>query len=126
MYCKNCGRQIDDDITFCPHCGTSLKGKTKSGSNAQAHAEPQQPVINVINNNTNVNKGFGYIHKKKWVAFWLCLFLGELGIHRFYVGKTGTGIIWLLTLGLFGIGWGIDLLVILFGGFKDKAGQPLI
>lgn len=114
MYCKNCGKEIERDSAFCPHCGTKVCVQT------------QQPVVNVINNNTNVNTAFGYIHKKKWTAFWLCLLLGELGIHRFYVGKTFTGILWLCTFGLGGVGWLFDLLVILLGGFKDKAGQPLI
>jgi len=58
--------------------------------------------------------------KSRLVAFLLCWFLGYLGIHRFYVGKTGTGILWLFTGGLFGIGWVVDFIVIICGGFKDS------
>lgn len=42
------------------------------------------------------------------VELWLCLLLGWLGAHKFYVGKMGMGILYLLTFGLFGFGWIID------------------
>jgi len=58
-------------------------------------------------------------------ALLLCLLLGGLGIHRFYVGKIGTGILMLITLGGFGIWALIDLIVIAVGSFKDKSGLAL-
>lgn len=58
--------------------------------------------------------------KSRLAATLLCFFLGVLGIHRFYVGKIGTGILWLLTGGIFGIGALIDFIMILVGAFKDK------
>lgn len=63
--------------------------------------------------------------KSKGTAAVLCFFLGALGIHRFYVGKIGTGILWLLTLGLGGIGILVDFILILCGSFKDCYGAPL-
>jgi TM2 domain-containing membrane protein YozV len=55
----------------------------------------------------------------------LYFFLGGLGIHRFYVGKAGTGILMILTLGGLGIWIIIDLVMILTGGFKDSEGKDL-
>ena len=53
----------------------------------------------------------------------LCLFLGTLGIHRFFVGKVGTGILMILTIGGLGIWVLIDLIMIAVGSFKDKQGR---
>lgn len=66
------------------------------------------------------------VQKKDWLTtLLLCIFGGGLGIHRFYVGKTGTGILWLLTLGCFGIGTIIDLIQIVTGNFTDINGNTL-
>ncbi len=63
--------------------------------------------------------------KKILPAFLLCFFLGGLGIHRFYVGKVGTGILQILTLGGLGLWVLIDLIMILTGSFTDKAGNKI-
>lgn len=65
--------------------------------------------------------------KSRLVALLLCLFLGGLGIHRFYVGKIGTGILTIITIGgFFGIWPLIDLIMIAVGSFKDNEGKKLI
>ena len=53
----------------------------------------------------------------------LCFFLGVLGVHRFYVGKIGTGVLMLVTLGGLGIWSLIDFIMIAVGSFKDKDGN---
>jgi TM2 domain-containing membrane protein YozV len=63
--------------------------------------------------------------KKRLIAAFLVLFLGFLGIHRFYVGKIGTGLLQLLTFGGAGIWWGIDIVFIFLGEFKDINGNKL-
>ena len=84
-------------------------------------AEPQGYNQNVVNGGTVA----GVSKKDKTVALLLCIFLGCLGIHRFYVGKIGTGILYLLTGAVFGIGWIVDIILIAMGKFKDGFDLPL-
>lgn len=60
--------------------------------------------------------------KSRGISIVLCIFLGWLGIHRFYTGKVATGILWLFTGGLFGIGILIDLVMLLFKAYTDSDG----
>ena len=63
---------------------------------------------------------------KNWLAtLLLCLFLGGIGVHRFYVGKVGTGILQLIPLGGCGIWTLIDLIMIITGSFTDKDGNKI-
>ena len=109
-FCKFCGEKIPEDAIMCTHCGRQVE---------QLKSEQPQVVINNSNNNTNTNVNRNYStsrggEKNKWVALLLCIFLGYLGVHKFYEGKILLGIVYLCTFGLFGIGWFIDCISLLF------------
>lgn len=63
--------------------------------------------------------------KSKKTALLLCVFLGWIGIHYFYVGRIGMGILYLFTVGLGSIGWIVDIIRIAMGSFRDNVGAPL-
>jgi len=64
--------------------------------------------------------------RKRAVALILCLPpFGLAGFHRFYVGKTDTGLLYLCTAGLFGLGWLMDLTSLALGFFRDRYGRVL-
>ena len=58
-------------------------------------------------------------------ALLLCFFFGVFGAHRFYVGKTMSGIVQLLTLGGLGIWMLVDLILIIVGAFTDEEGEKI-
>lgn len=110
-FCKHCGGKIPSDAVLCTLCGRQVE------EISQQSAQPQI-IINNDNINTNTNTNMvgvpGLRMKNKWVAVLLCLFLGVFGVHRFYEGKIGTGLLYLFTFGIGGIGACVDLIILLF------------
>lgn len=107
-YCKHCGELIDKDAVICVKCGKQVE---------ELHSDKNI----IINNSASASSSASAINtmphsgkqKNKWVSFLLCFFLGAIGAHKFYEGKTGMGILYICTFGLFGIGALIDLIVLL-------------
>ncbi len=99
-FCRACGKEIDPRAAVCPSCGVA------TGLGAIPGSRPPD------------------ISDKSWiVALLLSVFLGGLGVDRFYLGKIGTGILKLVTLGGLGIWWLIDLIIIAAGGARDGEGK---
>lgn len=116
----------------CPNCGAPMQGNEC----LYCHYIEQEPQNNISSNvvinqvytqpqETNINYTNKVSSKNKMVALLLCIFLGYFGIHQFYVGKTGMGILYFFTMGLFGFGWIIDIILILCGSFKDSNNLPI-
>ena len=99
MFCKNCGAEIDDKAVICVKCGAAV------GNN--------MPVANTE----------GVSEKSRLIAFLLAFFVGVLGVHRFYLGRVGSGVAMILTLGGLGLWAMIDWIIILCGSFKDSEGK---
>ena len=98
MFCQNCGAEINDKAVVCVKCGCAVNG-------------------------VKINQE---VESKEWlIVLLLCFFLGAFGVHRFYVGKTGTGVAQLLTCGGCGIWALIDFIMILVGSFTDAKGNPI-
>lgn len=115
MICSRCGRENAANAQFCNGCGAPLYQQPPQPQ----YQNPQQPFY------ANPIYPYPISPMRRWVAFILCFLVGVLGIHRFYVNKIGTGVLYLLTGGLFGIGWLVDLIMIACGSFTDDQGLPL-
>ena len=99
MYCSKCGREIAEGAA-CPECGTPAAKTTVVPAN---------------------------VSEKVWLtSVLLCFFLGSLGIHSFYAGKTGIGIAQLLTMGGCGVWTLIDFIMLLCGSYKDSEGKAIV
>lgn len=126
--CPMCGAPMESNV--CGYCGY----KEEVAQNPVASVPPQsaQPFAQtqaVVNQQAVPNQYVvpqQMVSSKNWMlALMLCIFLGVFGVHRFYVGKVGTGILYFFTCGLFGVGWIIDIIMIATGCFKDQSNLPL-
>lgn len=125
MYCRNCGNEVSDKAVMCVACGTPPTSGTHYCYNCKAETAAGAVVCmkcGVPLKGDGIN-GEG----KDWLTvLLLCLFLGGLGVHRFYTKHTTIGVIQLLTLGGCGIWALIDLIQIITGTFKDADGNLLV
>lgn len=97
MFCSSCGAVIKKAAEICPKCGVRQR-------------EPERAA--------------GAEASQRWLTLLLLsIFLGGLGVDRFYVGKIGTGIAKLITGGGCGIWWVIDIILIVNGSFTDSEGK---
>jgi len=104
---------IKKQVLKNPVTATGSKDQTRAKTVSKGDSTPK-----VKAKPTKAASGGG---KNQIVALILCFFLGFLGIHRFYLGYTGLGVLYLLTAGLFGIGWLIDfILLIIPNGLTPK------
>lgn len=104
--CTYCGSEMPEEAFKCAACG----------ANQSVQSTPQQPniVINNVVQQSNVQPvavAAGKMCKKK-IALPMAILGGWLGLHKFYEGKVGMGILYMFTLGLWCIGWLIDIIVI--------------
>jgi len=93
---------MSEDMFYCLGCGYHFKNIATKGSSED---------LNAVVYRAKTKNG---TWKNKWVSLLLCIFLGWLGAHKFYEGKLGIGLIYLFTLGLWGIGWIVDIIRLAF------------
>jgi TM2 domain-containing membrane protein YozV len=123
VYCRCCGRVVVDVAGVCVSCGADPASgelychqcgqETETGSEICAKCGEALP--------RPMQKG------KDWLlTLLLCIFLGGMGVHRFYTGHVLIGLVQLFTLGGLGIWTLIDLIRIIRGSYRDRKGNPLL
>lgn len=119
MKCSNCGAPVDQESRFCSYCGESVERAAET-------AKDHQEIHIHYHQETKYASKETFSSKSRVTALVLCLLLGVLGAHKFYLGKFWVGVVYIFTYGLFGIGWLIDLVTLIAGNPTDKKGYRLM
>lgn len=129
-FCAHCGTSLDEGTKFCQNCGSNCEAVS-----AKAPEAPQMNATMVNNPAPTVSMNSAAVPgKSRIVAGLLGLFLGSLGVHNFYLGRTGRAVAQLLitVLSCFFLSfisgiWGlIESILILCGNVQvDGNGNPL-
>ena len=113
-YCKFCGKKIPFDSLVCPYCGKQLESRAVNRNAGMVQAQQNmQPVP----------AGESSLSKSTALLLTLLGFIGVGGIQRLYAGKVLSGLIYLFTGGVCGIGTIVDLILIASGSFSDSNGR---
>ncbi len=101
VFCRACGRQLHLSALSCPQCGAQQRAMPLRAADPNASSRLLLPAV------------------------LLCFWFGVFGVHRFFVGKVGTGLLMLFTFGGLGIWALIDLIILVCGAFTDGDGRKL-
>lgn len=133
MRCSYCGQENSDPFASnCSKCGAPLRQNSQYNGQYQNNGfvQDNQGNFNGYNQTPTYdafNDSGQYSHRSHLITILLCYFLGFFGVHRFYLGKIVTGILWIITCGGgCGIGNFIDFVRLLFNGLPDKEGKKLL
>ncbi len=97
MYCRNCGKSVDEKALACTSCGVAPRTGDKFCYNCGSPTEPIQIVCVKCGVDLRKSVGGGIAGKSKVTAGVLGILLGALGVHKFYLGYSKEGLIMLLV-----------------------------
>ena len=111
---------------MCVACGTPPKAGDKYCYHCKSETPPNASVCMKCGVSLSHNYHYSTEGEDWLTALLLCFFLGIFGVHRFYTGHTGIGVVQLLTLGGCGIWALIDFILIIVGSYRDANGRLLV